>query len=205
MRGHTDLFTYLSDSFSLLAEAQALTAELLDRCDELTHIRLAQPAIVCVLTQQRLTLRGHAAEAVITDSTPRIYQPHSGLYEFMLAAFVGELLQGASPDYLIFFDAVCWQLRTAAGGDACEALVFHELCHLQPKLDKEGNPAVDRETGRPKLQMVPHDYERFDAEIRRYGPVALGLEPLVGALKDGNRDAQTRDREAHRRTLRRAS
>ncbi len=64
-----------------------------------------------------------------------------------------------------------------------EALVFHELCHLERDVD----PLTGLELGPPVL--VGHDWEGFDAELEAYGAwrpslqaaqLAFGQLPLPG-------------------------
>jgi hypothetical protein len=191
---------HLSDSYTLLPEAQATTAELLEHVDDLNHIRMAQVRIVCVLSQPQLFLHGKPANAVITDGRVQAIQPVKGLYEFLRAAFVGELLEGVDPDYLVFFDAARWSVLDP---ERRERLVYHELCHLEQKQTRDGEPAVDDE-GRPKLALTTHDYETFDREIRRYGPVLCDLDPIVEALAAGIEGARNREKAKRRGGLRRA-
>jgi hypothetical protein len=148
-------------------------------------------------------LRGSPAAAVICDPHVQAIQPVKGLAEFLIAGFVHELCQGVDPDYLVFYDAARWSFLTAADDqDRLERLVFHELLHLQPKVDQDGLPVLDKDSGRPKLVLVVHDYEFFDAEVRRYGPVVCDVDPVLEAIKVGNAKAVAREKAKRRGRLR---
>jgi hypothetical protein len=78
------------------------------------------------------------------------------------------------PDAQIIIDALRWEELTAVERDA---LLDHELEHLQPALDKDGKPKQD-DLGRPKLKMKLHDAEIgiFRSVVERYGPEALDAQ-----------------------------
>ncbi len=71
--------------------------------------------------------------------------------------------------------------------------MYHELCHLVPRVDEFDIPRMG-DDGRLLLKIIPHDYEFFDAEVRRYGPDVCSLEPAAIAIADGLRAAQQRKR-----------
>lgn len=77
-----------------------------------------------------------------------------------------EDMLGAVPDFLITLDArfclECSDLQFMA-------LVDHELYHIGQDVDDFGQPAFNRDTGRPKLRIVSHDVEEFHGITRRYG------------------------------------
>jgi hypothetical protein len=77
---------------------------------------------------------------------------------------VDSLLNGN--DILITIDYSWWTEHP----EKQEALLFHELCHLQ--ISEEG-----------KLQTVGHDFEEFYATLKRYGDWANDVTPVVEALK----------------------
>ena len=52
---------------------------------------------------------------------------------------------------------------------AVVAVIDHELRHFAPKVDKEGEPAYDEETGRPAWRIVSHDLEEFTGTIEHFG------------------------------------
>lgn len=67
------------------------------------------------------------------------------------------------------------------------ALLDHELCHGALKLDKEGDPAVDPNTGRLKYRTRKHDCEEFDAIVERHGLWTGNIRRLAAAAMRGAR------------------
>lgn len=59
-------------------------------------------------------------------------------------------------------------------GERREALLDHELTHLEPKLDKQNKPKVDT-LNRPLLKMRKHDHQLgwFDACAKRFGEASM--------------------------------
>ena len=85
-------------------------------------------------------------------------------------------------DYLIILDDEWW--IDASERDR-EALVFHELNHLQPAFDKDGNQRFSRETGLPVVALVGHDVEEFAAVVRRYGAWSDDVRGFLAAAAEG--------------------
>lgn len=179
---------YLADSFALDKDAQALVTRLA-MLPELQHTR--EHHIVAIASQIEPRLHGHPCRAFICQ--PRVQGPLLPWFGWALAQFCRPLLKGASPDFLIVFDAALWASMTA---QQREALIYHELCHLSVKEDPESGAPKVGDDGRVVLQVVPHDTEVFHAEIRRYGPVALELDGLVDALRDGTEHVKRQRRAA---------
>ncbi len=61
--------------------------------------------------------------------------------------------------------------------DRKDALIDHELEHIELKLDKEGNVARD-DLDRPMLKLRPHDHQFgwFDSVARRHGMASYELQ-----------------------------
>ena len=72
---------------------------------------------------------------------------------------------GYLPDFLVVLDAQWWQQASATERDA---LVHHELMHVQQAVDRYGAPKFDRD-GLPVFKCVGHDIEAFRAEVARFG------------------------------------
>lgn len=171
---------FLADTFSLLPDAAAIATFLIAEDQAQPFPFLADARIAYVLQQPALMLHGEACDAYITRAT--VQGSNRLLWSFLASCF-------GQPgrfelDFLIYIDAAGWQRRgwneepgVAGYPIEREALVFHELSHLIHAHTGEGEPRFDDE-GRPVLALVRHTYERFDSEIRRYGPVTLGLEQL---------------------------
>jgi hypothetical protein len=176
-----------ADSFDLAPEAQALAARLVSACDEFSH--LADARLLCVASQRQPVLRGAPCEAFITSPAVQV-SPLKWLFEWMLAQLAAPLFGNDLPDYVLILDAALWP---TLDDEHRERLIYHELSHIEPRIDEEtGIPKLSREDGRVMLKLVPHTYEFFDLEVRRYGPDVCGLTDAALAIADGHRAAQRR-------------
>lgn len=82
------------------------------------------------------------------------------LFEQLLLGMMGHL-----PKFVVVINAPWWE---QAGPMEREALVFHELMHVQQKVDKFGAPKFDKD-GLPVYGCQGHDIEEFRAVVARYG------------------------------------
>lgn len=64
------------------------------------------------------------------------------------------------------------------------ALLDHELCHADVRLDKNGERVVD-ERGRTVFRMRKHDIEEFSEVVRRHGIYKRDLEQFAASLAHG--------------------
>jgi hypothetical protein len=94
------------------------------------------------------------------------------LFQQLLAQWFGRL-----PMFLIILDQEFW---TEASPREREALLFHELSHVKQSLDKNGDPAFDKD-GNPKFGLVEHDITAFNAEVARYGAWHSGIADFLAA------------------------
>jgi len=90
----------------------------------------------------------------------------------LLQGLLGEL-----PQFLVVINAPWWG---QASDEEREALVFHELCHVQQAIDHFGSPKFDRD-GLPVFKCVGHDVEAFRSEVVRYGQWTPDLADFVAA------------------------
>ena len=97
------------------------------------------------------------------------------LFEWMI-----ERLFGYRPDFLMILDRGFWVSVTA---QTREALVHHELMHIQQKLDEYGEPRFNRVTGEPLYHLVAHDIEEFNETARRYGAWSPAISDFMEAVK----------------------
>jgi hypothetical protein len=172
---------HLDDSVTLAAEPQAIAARLTATCEDFTHLQEAEPLLLFVFSERAIPFRGGLAAAVICE--PRWQGPLGLLAEFLVAQ-LGEAQFGAAldPDYVVVVDASNWRGLDA---ERRERLVYHELSHLVAREDEFGVVRRHKDTGKPLLKLVHHDYEAFDAEIRRYGLETVGIEAIAHAIVDG--------------------
>jgi hypothetical protein len=84
-------------------------------------------------------------------------------------------------DAEIVIDKVWWD---AASTDQQEALIDHELEHLELALDAN-NAVKEDDLGRPKLKLKPHDWQLggFASIVKRHGSAACEFQ-MAKAFKD---------------------
>lgn len=198
-----------ADSHTRLLDAEPIAQFLIEErfASELQHLRQAR--ILCILSQREVMLRGWPAAAYI--GKPRVQGGMSAFVEDLVAQFAAPLFEGHDPDFIIRFDAACWDqlgstepardfwraLHLSAPDHATwtigrERLIFHELLHVYQPLDKEGAPRFSQEDGRPVLALKPHDAEFFHDELEHYGPTVCGAVDTAIALATGGRLEQRR-------------
>jgi len=90
-----------------------------------------------------------------------------------------ERMLGYLPDYLVVLDAQWWAQASPIDR---EALVYHELSHVKQAVDRYGAPRFDRE-GNPVFELVRHDVEAFNAEVRRYGAWKSDISGFLEAAR----------------------
>ena len=84
-------------------------------------------------------------------------------------------------DVVLYIDAGQWKDLSDIQR---EALVFHELYHLEPKYDKDGVLKRD-DNGRPKIGLRKHDFQigGFHAVVEQYKTDALEAQLIIGVEK----------------------
>lgn len=179
-------------AFSLAAQPQALVTRLIRELGDFTHLREAR--IVCVRSEPALMLKGQKVNAFI--GRVRCSGTSGPLLSYLLWAFCADVCGAEEPEFLIVFDGAIWD---GLDDEHRERLVFHELSHLVQQLDEDDCPKEDKD-GRPVLAVVFHDYEFFDAEVRRYGPETCALVGAAVAIADGHRAAGARELKLRRRS-----
>jgi hypothetical protein len=176
----------LPDSYRYAADAQEILARLVLERPEFGH--LTQARVLCVLSERQPMLHGNPCIAHI--GAPSVQGPYSWLFDWLLERFLADPLENQTLDYLVLIDAALWPTFDDVQR---ERLIYHELCHLQPKEDTHGRGIRLGNDGRPLLKVVPHDIEAFDEEIRRYGPRVVGIEDTCVAIADGLAAERARD------------
>lgn len=179
----------LFDSFSLAPEPQAIASRLVESYAEFGH--LGDMRAACVWSREQPMLRGAPCAAFI--GYPRVQGPFASLFAWCVQSLCVPLFGEDEPDFLIVFHQTLWPMLD---GERQERLVYHELCHVLPRVDEYGIPRLSQEDGRILLKLAPHDYEFFDNEVRRYGPDVCELDGAAVAIADGYRDAERRKRSA---------
>lgn len=101
-----------------------------------------------------------------------------GFKDLGLQLLLGML--GDLPKFLVVLDAQFWEQASARDR---EALVFHELMHVQQAIDRYGAPKFDRD-GLPVFKVVGHDIEAFNAEVVRYGAWRGDIGAFIAAARD---------------------
>lgn len=179
--------TPLPDSFALHPEAAAIGAGIIRAYDELGH--LSEARLAYVASQPTPMLHGWPCWAFVAQ--PRVQGPMREWFEWALAGFCAPQCEGEVPDFVVIVDAALWP---SWDGERQERVIYHELSHIIVREDPETGVPKLGEDGRPLLRLKPHDYEFFDAEVRRYGPEVCELDRAAAAIADGYRAAERRRR-----------
>ena len=172
---------HFPDTFTLAPDVDSHVRQLV-ALEDFAHLR--RHTIGCLQTARQLFDRGAACRAVV--SVPAQVTAKSFEQQFLkwsYAQLFRPLYNGAVPDFVIVVDAVLWQADTPV---AREQLVYHELSHLQPRLDSYNVPQFER-SGRHAVHLVPHDVEVFHAELQRYGAIVPAFEETALSIAAGAR------------------
>lgn len=177
---------HFPDSFTLFEDAQRIVNRLVVECGEFGHLQQAR--IPCLLSQRALVERGRAVPVAVLHGA--CYEGANSatrqLNAWLRAMFLRSVCDDEDPDFLILVDAALWPAEAIQR----EHLIFHALAHLEQRTDQYGAPKFG-DDGRPMLRMRPHDIERFESELARYGAVIEGFDAEAGAYTRA-RNAQDR-------------
>jgi hypothetical protein len=84
-------------------------------------------------------------------------------------------------DFVILLNREAWEEDLSE--DQRRALLDHELCHAEVKVDGDGEQAAD-ETGRRIWRIRKHDVEEFEAIVQRHGLYKRDLEHFAAACAE---------------------
>lgn len=84
----------------------------------------------------------------------------------------------ANFDFIILLNKVAWDAFTK---EQKLALLDHELCHIMPAEDKNGEHLQD-DRGRKLFRMRRHDIEEFSEVVRRHGVYKKDLERFAEVI-----------------------
>lgn len=143
---------------------------------EFQHLNGEEPPIIEWMFRNDEVIRG-GRRILGTVHIPRVQGALAGFFTWMLIERFGGL-----PDFLVALDNRYWQ---EASDIEREILVYHEMSHMDIKLDKFGFPKIDRETMRPTFCLRGHDIEEFNAVVRRYGAHSADVRAFLAAVADG--------------------
>lgn len=166
----------MDPAFRLAPEAQAIAVRLIDDHEVLSD-ELGDTRVVCVLSDPVPVLRG--AECAAFIAVPTVQGALHHLFEHFVVDLAAPVLEGEMPDYLVLLHAELWPTLNAVQQ---ERLIFHELLHVKARRDEITGAVRRNHLGRVITRLIPHDYEVFDVELRRYGADVCGVQPLVAAL-----------------------
>lgn len=156
-------------------------AHYFERClryPEHEHIRDGEPAFQFLYRTQPLVRGGR--QVLGSVHMPTVQGQLRDVFAWMLEQTFGTL-----PDFLVILDRDYW---TSCTDREREILMFHELSHVEQKLDKWGAPRIDRDTGKPVFGLVGHDVEEFTAVVRRYGAWNPELAAFIEAARGGTEE-----------------
>jgi hypothetical protein len=171
---------HFPDSYALADDPQAILQRLVRELSEFAH--LSEARLACIFSEPTLMLHGQPCFAYVCN--PHVQGPNSKLVTWQFAELCRRIFGGEEPDFLIYYDAPIWRGLTDIER---ERLVYHELCHVVAKVDENGVERRSPEDGRVILRTIRHDYEFFDAEVRRYGPTICSLDEAAKSIAAGYR------------------
>lgn len=121
-------------------------------------------------------VKGGKRELASVNETKTMFQGgYKDLCMQLLAGMLGHL-----PAYLVVIDAEYWAQCTDLEADA---LLFHELAHVQQKLDKYGAPRFGLD-GLPVYGIAAHDVTAFKSEVARYGLWSPDLRDFMAVARE---------------------
>lgn len=140
------------------------------------HLHLAENDIEFGwLMRNEPKVKGHRVELGSVHEVAHMAQGgFKDLFEQLLRAWLGHL-----PPFIVVINAQWWADAPAIDR---EALVFHELAHVQQKIDKYGSPRFDRD-GLPVYGLIAHDIEAFQSEVSRYGAWKADIDAFLHAAR----------------------
>jgi hypothetical protein len=101
-----------------------------------------------------------------------------------------ELARGENAwDFVIMLDSSWWN-NTNVPQAHRRALLDHELCHAQQKLNPRTAEQEEDERGRKIWRTRKHDIEEFSEVVRRHGCYKSELEQFYRDLQQGTRQAE---------------
>lgn len=159
-----------------LNEPEAIMLDLTIRCDEFFDLKEWSPSIVILMRDEAVVQGGRMVLGAV--HLPCVQGKLNSLFQWMLR-LVSEV---DDPDFVMILDNVFWESATAKER---EILIFHELCHIELKRDKDGDVMLDDDTGRAKWKLRGHDVEEFSRVVERYGAYSEDLRQFKAALDKG--------------------
>ena len=159
----------------------AIFKRLIAECEELSHLREFEADVEFLIRTEVLQMQGRWI----------IGQVHMPKVQGMLKDFflwMIEELFGRIPDFLMTLDGEYWE---AASDHEKEILVFHEACHMGLKLDADGCPMIDEDSGKARWKLIGHDVEEFSNVVRRYGAHSPDIQGFIAALQEHEARAQS--------------
>jgi hypothetical protein len=101
-----------------------------------------------------------------------------------------ELARGDNAwDFVIMLDSGWWNNSNVPQKHRI-ALLDHELCHAQQRVDKNTAEQVEDERGRKLWRTRKHDIEEFSEVVRRHGCWKGELEQFYRDLQQGTRQQE---------------
>lgn len=159
-----------------LDQPAAIMLDLTIRCDEFFDLKEWSPSIVILMRDEPVFQGGRMVLGAV--HLPTVQGKLNSLFQWMLK----QVSEVEDPDFVMILDEVFWESATARER---EILIFHELCHVELKRDKDGEVVIDDDTGRAKWKLRGHDVEEFSRVVERYGAYSEGLRQFKAALDKG--------------------
>lgn len=154
---------------------QDIANRLVDEVPRFSHLKEGEAVIMFVMCDFKVNKKGRRVLGQI--SLPQFQGSMSKLCSWLLAM----ACEGHWPDYIMVLESEFWG---NAQPKQREALVFHELCHTEHSVGKDGELKF-KDDGRPVFGIQGHDIEEFNAVVERYGAWLPDIKLFAAALRDG--------------------
>ena len=146
--------------------------------DEKDGGKIVEP--YALLKQMRKENHSHIAEARIALAwRHRVKSDKDGIVKLgQCVKNSGIHREYADYDFFIVLNKMAWDAFTK---EQKMALLDHELCHIMPSEDKNGEPQQD-DRGRKLFRTRRHDIEEFSEIVRRHGLYKRDLERFAEVI-----------------------
>lgn len=154
-------------------EPAAICKRLIETEEQFDELKQFEPRIEILMRRNIEVKSGRMVLGSL--NLPGVQGKLKPLFDWLLMSRYGYM-----PDYLMILCNHYWE---SVGPREREILVYHELCHAEPRRTKDGDLSMDDDTGEIRWGLCGHDVEEFTAVVRRYGAWNADIKSFVEAAK----------------------
>ncbi len=143
--------------------AEAIIATFPDQFEHLEECRIAY-----LFTDEEIKMQGREKAGYV--QAPTAQGKNREIYEWTLKEVFGFVDEGydaqVPPDFIMVISEEAWREYSPVRK---VMLIFHELCHIVQRIDRNECPMYNEEDGRPIYACYGHDREEFDIVAQLFG------------------------------------